>query len=372
MGSLPSLHSLWTCRSPRSGGPPPVGAAVLLRRVQLPHPGPQFRGNPRQPQPGVEGGFVGEVFHLPGLDVGDSVFVQGQPHAVGEVAQADVVLLAAGEVLQHRADGIGLAGAEVNLESRLDNHARLARAVDQHFAHLGKTGQAAAQFFGPRSDGHQVNVADGFLPTAQAARRGQQRNIRVAVAQGGHDRLGGGHASPMGVRPPMLAGGLDVAQDAVGGPLAHAGQRGKASVGGCLLHALDRADAQFSADEHGGLGADAGDCQQVQRALRHFGLSPLVGLHLAGGHQLVNLVADGLADARYAGQLLPVLNGLGQRNGKLVDGIRSPPVGANLERRVALHFQQGAQVLEQLGDFVVGGLHFPQIPMLSDLWEGQT
>ena len=143
--------------------------------------------------------------------------------------------------------------------------------------------------------------------------------------------------------------------------LAHAGQRSKASVGSSLFYALDGADAQSSADEHGGLGADAGDCQQGQRALGYFGLGPLVGLHLAGGHQLVNLVADGLADAGYAGELLPVLDRLGQREGELVDGLRSPPVGANLERRVALHLQQGAQVMEQLGDFVVGGLHFPPL-----------
>ena len=58
---------------------------------------------------------------------------------------------------RHRADGVGLAGAEVNLQPALPLHSSaqgsgmtlvLTRAVDQHLAHLGKLGQTAAQLLG--------------------------------------------------------------------------------------------------------------------------------------------------------------------------------------------------------------------------------
>ena len=146
-------------------------------------------------------------------------------------------------------------------------------------------------------------------------------------------------------------------QDAVGGLLAHARQGGEAPVLGRLLHALRGADAQLGADEHGRLGPDAGNRQQVQGTLGQFGPGSLVGLHLPGGHQLLYLVADGFADAGYAGDFLPVVDRLGQGKGQLGDGAGCPLVGANLEHRVALHFQQGTQVLEQLRDFFVGRLH---------------
>ena len=160
-----------------------LGEAAIEGRVQLPHTGAQFRRDPGQAEAGVERLLIGENFHVAGLDVGDAVLVEGQALAVGEIAQADVVLLAAGEILEHGTDGLGFAGAQVDLDSWVDDDAGLAGAIDQHFLHLGQSSQAAAQFLALRRDGDQVHVADGLLPAAQAAGGRQQSDAVVAFAQ---------------------------------------------------------------------------------------------------------------------------------------------------------------------------------------------
>ena len=233
------------------------GEFALPGGVQFPHPAAQFGGDPRQTEAGVEGGFIGEGFDAAGLGVGDAVFVQRQPHPVGEIAQLDVVLLAAGEVLQHGADGGGFASAEVDLDpgagvgggvGKLNDDAGFAGAAGEGFAGFGEGNQGAGQFLGLGGDGDQIDVADGFLPAAQTAGGDEQRGVGATVAQGGDDRFGGGQGVADGGASGHRAGGAEVAQDTVGGPLAHTGEGGQASIGGGLLYALDGGDAQIGGD----------------------------------------------------------------------------------------------------------------------------
>ena len=171
-----------------------VGQAAFPCGVQLVSAAAEFRRYPGQVQATVEGLLVREVFGFAAFDDGDAVFVQGQAPAVGVIAQTDVVLLAAGEVLKHRAHGVGLADAQVDLDARVHYHGGLGVALDQYLADGGQGGQGWAGFGRIFRHGDEVEVADGLLPAAQRTGRGDAHQPGAGVKQlGGHcgARLGG-------------------------------------------------------------------------------------------------------------------------------------------------------------------------------------
>ena len=86
-----------------------TGQSPFYRRLHLPKAKPQLRRNVWETKAGVKGNFVGEALHLSGFQVGDPVLVQREAHVIGVVPKPQVVLLTAGKVLEHSAEGIWFA-----------------------------------------------------------------------------------------------------------------------------------------------------------------------------------------------------------------------------------------------------------------------
>ncbi len=160
-----------------------AGQPVFLGHIQLPHAHPQLRRNVGQAEPGVEGGFIGERLNNPGAQVHHAVLVQRQALAVGVFSQPDVVLLAAGEVLEHRTESIAVTQAQVYLDSRFHHHAGLLGAVSHHLLDHLQRDQGIGRVFRLGGRAHQVDVSYGLLPAAQASGGEQQTDARALLSQ---------------------------------------------------------------------------------------------------------------------------------------------------------------------------------------------
>ena len=166
--------------------------------------------------------------------------------------------------------------------------------------------------------------------------------------------------------------GLDVTQDVGHGTFAHPGQLFEPAVQSGLLQFGDGPDGQLVDGGFHRFGSHAGDFKHLQDVGRELFGQAVVGDHAARRHVLLDLLADGLADA---GDFLQVVAGgsrRGQRPTELFDGVGGALVGANLEDGVALDLQHGGHVVEQLDDVFVGDLrgHVDTLPPANEGGQG--
>ena len=94
------------------------------------------------------------------------------------------------------------------------------------------------------------------------------------------------------------------------------------------------------------LGTDSRDVHKGQNTLGELVFQLLISAHLAGGNQLLDFVADCIADAGDGLQLHTIVYRLLQRRRQVLDGSSSPLVGTNLENKVTLHLKKGSHVLK--------------------------
>ena len=331
-----------------------VGQAAAAGGLQLVGAPPEFGGDPGQAEAGVEGFLVGEMLGHAGFNYGNAVLVERQALPVGVVPQPDVVLLAAGEVLEHCAHPVGLAEAQVNLDAGRYYHRGFGVALRQSFADGGQGGQGRPGFGGIVGDGDEVNVADSFLPPAQGTGRRQADQAgaggKELLHYGGAGGVGNAQGRAVGTHPP----GADMLEDAGGGFCPHAGQPGKAAINSGGFQIGYRCDAQFRDGGLDGFRPHPRNFQQLQRAGRDFLRQTVVGGNAPGGDIFLHLVADGLAHAGYFAQVGAVGGRGGQRPAQLVNGAGGPLVGADFEHRIALDFQHRRHSGEQADEFVVG------------------
>jgi hypothetical protein len=124
---------------------------------------------------------------------------------------------------------------------------------------------------------------------------------------------------------------------------------------GGLAKVLERLDVELVVDQFHGLGPQAGDLEQPDEARRDLRPEALVVDHVAGRHELGDLVADRLADA---GDLRRVAGPIGgnQVNRAAPDRVGRPVVGDRLERDLALDLEDVADLMEDPGEVAVGQL----------------
>ena len=123
----------------------------------------------------------------------------------------------------------------------------------------------------------------------------------------------------------------------------------------CSSSATDPMPSSSTSGFHG-LGSHARDFEHLQHIGRKLFGQAVVGGHAACLYVLLDLLADGLADAGDFLQVVAVGGRRGQRPAELIDGIGGALVGANLEDGIALDLQHGGHVVEQLDDVFVGDL----------------
>ena len=125
-----------------------------------------------------------------------------------------------------------------------------------------------------------------------------------------------------------------------------------AGLGG-LAQVVDGLDAELGVELADGLGAEARDAQQLDEARRDLGAEPVVVGHVAGRRELLDLVADRLADARDLGRLAgPV--GRHEVDRAAADGVGRAVVGDRLEDELALDLEHVADLVEDPGEVAVG------------------
>ncbi len=203
----------------------------------------QFRRDPRQPQPLVDFlfRFAREFAFIRRPE--KTVLVELEAHADGAIAQGDVVILAASEVLQGGAEAVARKRAQVDLQVfRPDFRAGFVFAFAQHLgdARIGDESFQRGRHSGPC--GEDVHIADGFLAAAQTARNGDLFDA-ARLAQMRDDLRGG----PVGKVQQEAAGALAVSGDGAQNLFfelgAHARQLAQFLFARDALQIVDGADA---------------------------------------------------------------------------------------------------------------------------------
>src|SRR3990170_435091 len=198
----------------------------------------------------------------------------------------------------------------------------------------------------------QVQIADGFLPAADAPCRldgddSRQRphSLRQLL---GH-RPGDPDADAAGL---PLGQTFDAGQDGGLRFGAHSRQLAQTALACGGLQLGDGRDAQLMPEAGGLLRPDPADLQNVDQARGHVVDQLFVEPEPAGRQQLLDLGCDRFADA---GDLLqpPFLLKILQAPSLGTDALRRSPVGDDAVDRLALDLEQIADTLEDGSDLVV-------------------
>ena len=99
----------------------------------------------------------------------NSVLVDREPSLHRHLAQANVVLLAAGKVNECRAIRFFLNYSQVHLKSFRNDDARLGRAMHEDILHLRKLYEDLHHFFRIVGHGKDVDILYGIFPSSQAS-----------------------------------------------------------------------------------------------------------------------------------------------------------------------------------------------------------
>ena len=348
------------CRSPRrSSSRTSSGSVPAAAASSSPRPSTQLRRDPGQAEPLVDALLGRAARRLARRVVEDPVLRDVQPALHGRLAQRHVVVLGAGEVLQHVAELVGGDALEVDRQAGVEHHprARVARALDglhervpgergDHRGHVGRRGDhvevldrvgAAAQRAGgldPVGARRRAQRVDDLLGERLRARE-QEARRRLAVVAGRElleQLLLGLRAEP--AQPPQLLA------------LGRAAQR------------LERVDAQLVVEAPRALRPEAGQVHHRDHAARELRAQLRRLLGIARVDERLELVLERLADPRQLGhaavahELLDGHGGLAHRPGGCA--VREDAIGHR-----AVELVQVGELLERGGD--LGVRHSPSL-----------
>jgi hypothetical protein len=284
-------------------------------------------------------------------DVEDAVLVHLQVALDGDVPDGDVVLLAAGEVLEGAAERRGGDDAEVDPDVARADAGLVLAGLDQDVG-LGPLGEGLDDGFGLVAGCQGVHVADGGLPAADRA-RGLDALDALDVLEVRDDRVGqrSGLAQQLALvgRP----GEVDVVEDVLLGLRAEALDLADLPRRRRRLEVVEGLDAEGLGERLDGLRADALDARQLVEVRGDLGAELLELLDLAGLDVLDDLRGDGLADVVDLGD--GVLAGEGEALdglGVLADAPGGVAVGPGLVVDV-LGLEAVRELLEQRRDLLV-------------------
>ncbi len=175
----------------------------------------------------------------------------------------DIVRLRPGEVLLRRAEALARHQPQVGLESAPQQDARLGLAASEHALDQPVAGEHVHQA-GRRAGGEDVDIAAGFAPAAQAARRWRcPRRGRMA---GVSDTSAAAVSCASGIsrRPVKRWRSSSAFRMSASFFGAHALQRANPAVPGGAFEIVERADVEAAVEERHGLRTDALEPQQVE------------------------------------------------------------------------------------------------------------
>ena len=145
---------------------------------------------------------------------------------------------------------------------------------------------------------------------------------------------------------------LDAGEDLLLGLLGQALQAPQRARLCGLAEVLERLDVQLLVDEPNGLRPEPGDLQEPDEARRDLRAQALVVGHVAGRDELLDLVADRLADAGDLRRLAGAVGG-DEVDRAAPDRVGRAVVGDGLERDLALDLEHVADLVEDPGEVAV-------------------
>src|SRR6266404_3305523 len=134
----------------------------------------------------------------------EAVLVEFPALLHGELAERDVVRLAAREVEERGAEALRGDDAQIDLEPVLELHAALGVAPAEDACHRRQLREAGNRRLGRAGEGEQVGVADGLLAAADRARYLDARHARHARERRRQLVDHGAHGGERGALPARL------------------------------------------------------------------------------------------------------------------------------------------------------------------------
>ena len=311
----------------------------------------QLGRDPRQADRGVDL-LLGRPGHAPGARLAEhAVLVELEPAPDGHLADADVVLLGAGEVDEGGAEARRLDDAQVDLDPLPVPDRRLGLAALEHVGDLGQARERAHDLGRSRRRDQEVDVAHGLLPAAERAGERDGPDARGRL-EGLHQRLP--ERQRAAERHPRLPAPderdapedvrLGLRLDAVAPTeLARARER---------LQPRDRRDPLLLVEEPGRPGPDARDAQQRDDAGRDALAGGVQVLHAPRRQVLGDPVGEVATDAGDLTESLLArqdLDVLGER----LEVPRRAPVSADPEGVLAPELQDVRHEVEEARDLEV-------------------
>ena len=292
------------------------------------------------------------------------VLAERVAHLQRALAQRDVVVLGAGEVLHGRAVGLRRQGAHVHLHAAAQLEADLVVALGQHFDDAGK----AQDFFdqlrallvvhAARSGDQHVEIADRL---ASAAQRTGGRDLLDAldVLQMLGQLLRGAVGFVEQEAPGDAAIIFNRLQDFLLALFAQARQLAQLAFARQLLHAGEIAHLEGAPQQRDGLRAESLDLQQLQHRGPVLLQQLLVRPELAAAAQLLDVGRHALADAGNLQQLLGFVDQCRDLLRQSFDGLGGAAIGADAERVVAVDLHEIGGFVKDVGDGLVVHAEYP-------------
>src|SRR5690349_3699401 len=313
----------------------------------------QLGRNPVEAQLGVY-----FLFGLPGhatRSLEQAILVELVPVLLRDLAELDVVRFGAGEVLQGRAVGRGLDGAEVDLQAAPELHrgARLALGYDfPHFAEPDEPVHDPRARVGGYED---VEIADRLAPPAIASGDLDLPDV-AARLQVADDRL----RLRLGfVQEHAPLGHLRLA-NAGAHLLFHLGPEALELLHLARVERLRQVGRGFHLElriqELHALGAEARDAQEIEQAGGEFGRELLAERQLARRDDVADFLGEVLSDTGDLREVFLVpTHEVGNRLRVVPDRARGVAVGPDPEGIRVLDLEEIRDFVEDAGD--VGVLH---------------
>ena len=292
---------------------------------------------------------------LPALDLRDPVLRDRQPAPLGVLAQRDVVVLRAREVLEHVSVALGRHHAKIEAQAVVADDRRLRVSARHDLRHPVAVAERGDQ--GRRIDRRrdEVEVADGLAATPDAARlrHGDRRRMRGELGDDAAHRRERLAEEPALFR--LVADTrLERLEDLLLAARAHSGEVAQPALRGSALQPVERGDAELRPDPRRRLRADAGKAEEIDDTRRYQAAALRERVHLAVLDDLDDLVLDRLPDARELLRL-SIERELGDRQRGLADPPRRAPVGDHLERLLLEDLREVREQVELVGELVVAG-----------------
>ena len=242
------------------------GKAAFLGSFDLACILAQLRRNPRQADRLVHARLGSArdfeiVFHAE-----QSVLAELQPHPHGASADRDVVILAPGEILHGRAEGVGRQRAHVHLQALVpDFRAGFVGALCQHLSHARIGQEAFERGGGLRPRHQQIQIAHRLASPPQTA--GRSDHIDAGHLPQILDQFG---SHGLGVTEQIAAATLAISRDRPQHLLfelsAHARQPAELLLLAELLQFIDGADVKMFEDQRDALRTQSLNLQEFKRA----------------------------------------------------------------------------------------------------------